>query len=161
MQCTCKVGCLCRYLCFLKESVKHYEEGQDHTTHNRVVVGIRAKLNTIHEMPKGKTSCCSVAAGCLALFATPPIREIILSPLSISFRQSGRCFTVYFSLSHLLDMLSSEVITAVTSGSYDHYRVIMYSGLRRMKLKTISSELGSLKTSPPCTGSHFKWRNLH
>ena len=86
----------------------------------------KAALNAIQEMPKGRRSCCSIAAaaaGSLALFATPPIREIILSPPSpsISFRQSGRRFTVYFSLSHLLDMLSSEVITAVTSArSCDH-----------------------------------------
>ena len=64
----------------------------------------KAILNAIKEMPKGRRSCCSIAtaAGSLALFATPPIREIILSPPSpsISFRQSGRRFTVYFSLSH-------------------------------------------------------------
>ena len=79
------------------------------------VVSERVPLNTIQEKPKGRMSCrAATAAGCLALFATPPIREIILSPLSISFRQRGRCFTVYFSLSHLLDMLSSEVIMAVT-----------------------------------------------
>ena len=65
----------------------------------------KAILNAIQEMPKGRRSCCTIAAaaaaGSLALFATPPIREIILSPLSpsISFRQSGRRFTVYFSLS--------------------------------------------------------------
>ena len=46
----------------------------------------KAILNAIQEMPKGRRSCCSIAAaaaGSLALFATPPIREIILSPLSI------------------------------------------------------------------------------